>query len=238
MDNTTVHGTSGNQCLRDLGTAAGIECAIVGLDVLSHVTADVDGLVVYATAAMVLVPLLGLEESATPWLCVILGAITIAYTSLGGLRAVVVTDVLQSVILFGGALLTLGVITYHFGGVDGWWPDGWPLHWPEPRWGYDPDPQTRTFIGALIATVVWFVCTQGSDQMVVQRFLANRDVKTARRTLFTALVASALTSGLLTLVGLAVWSYFRSQSQTLADSAALMDRADRLFPQFIVLHGI
>ncbi|MEA1951866.1 MAG: sodium/solute symporter, partial [Planctomycetota bacterium] len=191
-------------------------------------------LVVYATAAMVLVPLLGLEKSATPWLCVILGAVTIAYTSMGGLRAVVVTDVLQSVILFGGALLTLAVITYHFGGVGGWWPEQWPMHWPEPRWGYDPDPQTRTFTGAFIATVVWYVCTQGSDQMVVQRFLANRDIKTARQTLFAALTASALTCGLLSIVGVAVWSYYQANAPSTAASASLLDRADQLFPQFVM----
>ena len=191
-------------------------------------------LIVHATSSMVLVPLLGLDESATPWICVVLGAVTVAYTSLGGLRAVVMTDVLQSVILFGGALLTLGLITYHFGGVSGWWPDAWPEHWPEPRWGYDPNPKTRPFVGALIGTLVWYVCTQGSDQMVVQRFLANRDVKAARRTLFTALISSALTGGLLTLVGLAVWSYYRSIAASPIEATALLDRADKLFPEFIM----
>lgn len=190
------------------------------------------GLIVYATVAMVLAPLLGLGEAATPWLCVALGVITIAYTSMGGLRAVVVTDVLQSVILFAGALLTLGLISYHLIGTDGWWSSGWLDHWPEPRWGYDSDPKTRTFFGAFVSTLVWYVCTQGSDQMAVQRFLANRDVKTARRTLFTALASSALTTGLLTLVGLAVWSYYYTFSQ--ADSASLLARADKLFPQFIM----
>ena len=167
--------------------------------------------IVYAAAAIVLVPLLGLKPSATPWVCAVLGLVTVAYTSLGGLRAVVVTDVFQSVVLFSGALLTLGLITYHFGGVGGWWPGAWPGHWPEPRWGYDSDPHARTFLGALIATLVWFVCTQGSDQMAVQRFLANPDVRTARRTLFAALISSALTTALLTLVGLAVWSYYLAQ---------------------------
>ncbi|QDS99129.1 sodium:solute symporter family transporter [Adhaeretor mobilis] len=191
-------------------------------------------LVVYATASIVLVPLLGVEESATPFLCVVLGAITIAYTSLGGLRAVVATDVLQSVILFGGALLSLGVITYHFGGIGAWWPEQWPTQWPDPSWGYDPDPKARTFSGALIATLVWYVCTQGSDQMVLQRFLANRDVKTARRTLFTALVASAVTCGLLSIVGLAVWSYFQANATSVAASESLLERADQLFPQFVM----
>jgi len=191
-------------------------------------------LVLYATVAKVLIPILGIDESATPWICVLLGVVTVVYTSMGGLRAVVVTDVLQSIILFGGALLTLGMITYHFGGLDGWWPESWPAHWPEPRWGYDPNPKVRTFLGAFIATVVWFVCTQGSDQMVVQRFLSSRDVKTARKTLFIAMFASALTAGLLTMVGLAVWSYYQDNVETAADSASLLVQADKLFPQYVM----
>ena len=191
-------------------------------------------LVVYATAAMVLVPLLGLEEATTPWICVLLGAVTVAYTSMGGLRAVVVTDVVQSVILFSGAILTLVIITCHFGGVSGWWPREWFEHWPAPRWGYDSNPKTRTFIGALIGTLVWYVCTQGSDQMAVQRFLANRDIKTARRTLYAALVSSALTTGLLTLVGLAVWSYYSTKAELFRGSELLLEQADKLFPMFVM----
>ena len=196
------------------------------------------GLVVYATSSIVLVPLAGLKESAAPWVCVVLCAVTMVYTSMGGLRAVVVTEVVQSVILFGGALLTLGIITYHFGGPGGWWPDTWQNHWPEPHWGYDSDPNTRTFVGALIGTLVWYICTQGSDQMALQRFLANRNVKSARRTLFSALIASAITTALLTLVGMAVLAYYRSETQMLAGSlastdASLLERADKLFPQFI-----
>ncbi|QDT00391.1 sodium:solute symporter family transporter [Adhaeretor mobilis] len=190
--------------------------------------------VVYATAAMVLVPMLGIEEWATPWISLVLGAVTIAYTSLGGLRAVVATDVLQSAILFSGALLTLALITYLSGGISSWWPDDWLTHWPEPRWGYDNDPDTRTFLGALIGTLVWYVCTQASDQMAVQRFLANRDVKTARRTLIAALVSSAFSAILLALVGLAVWSYYRANVSQPSESIALLARADRLFPDFIM----
>ena len=190
--------------------------------------------IVYATAAVVLGPLLGLKPSATPWLCAILGLVTVVYTSMGGLRAVVLTDVFQSVVLFSGALLALALATYHLGGVDGWWPSEWPGHWPEPRWGYDPDPDVRTFTGALIATLVWYVCTQGSDQMAVQRFLANPDVKTARRTLYVALISSAVTTGLLTLVGLAVWSYYRAQATGPREAQAILDRSDHLFPDFII----
>ena len=189
--------------------------------------------IVYATADIVLRPLLGLTPSATPWVCAILGLVTVVYTSMGGLRRGVDRRVSERGSL-QRRLLALAFATYHLGGVDGWWPSEWPGHWPEPRWGYDPDPDVRTFTGALIATFVWYVCTQGSDQMVVQRFLANPDLRTARRTLYAALVSSALTTGLLTLVGLAVWSYYRAEASGPGEARAILDRSDHLFPEFIM----
>ena len=191
------------------------------------------GVIVYATSSKVLVPLLGFEQSATPYFCAVLALITVAYTSLGGLRAVVLTDVIQTFILFGGALLTLGLITYHLGGFGGWWPTSWPVHWPEPTWGYDADPDVRTFTAALLATFFWYVCTQGSDQMAVQRFLATRDVKAARRTLLWALVTSALATLLLTIVGLAVFAFFGANPHLLPDGGRIVSDADALFPRFI-----
>jgi len=193
------------------------------------------GVIIYATSSAVLVPLFGLEQSATPYFCALLGAITVAYTSLGGLRAVVLTDVIQTFILFGGAFLTLGLITYSLGGVGGWWPAEWPVHWPEPKWVYDSDPKVRTFFSVFLATFFWYVCTQGADQMAVQRFLASRDVKAARKTLIWSLSCSAAAGFLLTLVGLAVFAFFRAHPHLVPDGQTIMADADRLFPRYIAL---
>ena len=187
------------------------------------------GVVVYATASKVIVPVLNLSPSSVPWICAGVGVVTVAYTSLGGLRAVVLTDVIQSCILFGAAILTLVIITVELGGVGAWWPDAWPAEWPAATWTFSADPETRTLLAAFLATLVWYVCTQGSDQMAVQRFLAGRDVSAARKTLVTALVSSALTSALLTLVGLAVLAYFRASG----GSEAILNKPDQLFPRFI-----
>ena len=195
------------------------------------------GVIVFATSDKVLVPLLDLDSSATPYICALLGLITVTYTSMGGLRAVVFTDVVQTFILFGGAILTLVLITTYFGGVGGvggWWPAHWPSHWPDMKWGYDSDPDVRTFAGALIATFVWFVCTSGSDQMAIQRYLANRDVKAARRTVISQMVASALAALFLTAVGLALLAYFRANPFLIPDGQRLLGDADKLFPRFIL----
>ena len=188
--------------------------------------------VIFATTDKVLVPLLRLDPSWTPYVCAALGLITVAYTSMGGLRAVVFTDVVQTFILFAGALLSLGLISVVLGGVDAWWPSSWPAHWPAVQWSYDPNERV-TFIGAFISIFVWYICTSGSDQMAIQRYLATRDVKAARRMLIVSLSCSALAAIFLSMVGLALLAYYQANPDMIPDGQAVLGDADRLFPNFI-----
>ena len=189
--------------------------------------------IIYATTDKVLVPLLGLDSSATPWLCAVLGLITVTYTSMGGLRAVVLTDVVQTVILLGGAVLTVILITIYLGGVGSWWPTEWAAHWPAPK-AYDP-VERITFFGIVLATFTWWVCTSGSDQMAIQRYLATKDVKAARNVLITTLGANTVVNLLLTLVGFSLLAYFRLNPHLIPDGQTVLSDADRLFPQFIAV---
>jgi SSS family solute:Na+ symporter len=190
--------------------------------------------IIYATTDKVLVPLMGLKASATPVLCAVLGAITVVYTSMGGLRAVVLTDVVQTLILFGGALFTLVLISIHLGGPAAWWPQTWPDHWADPQWGLSLTART-TFLGALMAQFTWWVCTAGSDQMAIQRYLATRDVKTARGVLITSLAANTMVYLILFAVGLSLLAYFRLHPEMLPQGTGLLTDPDRLFPHFIAV---
>jgi SSS family solute:Na+ symporter len=188
--------------------------------------------IIYATTDKVLVPLMGLDSSATPYFCALLGVITVMYTSMGGLRAVVLTDVTQTLILFGGAVLTIVLITIDLGGVGNWWPAAWPVHWPEPTWGFSSTARL-TFLGAMMAHFTWWVCTAGSDQMAIQRYLATRDVRAARRVLGTSLWANVFVALILSAVGLALMAYFRVNPHLLPDGQTILSDSDTLFPRFI-----
>lgn len=189
--------------------------------------------IIYATTAKVLVPLTGLDEASIPWVCAVLGLITVAYTSLGGLRAVVATDVAQTAILFGGAFLTVAVITLQTGGVSAWWPTEWAPNWQAPKFGYDPTVRI-TLVGAFIANFTWYVCTAGSDQMAIQRYLATRDAAAARRMYAISLATGAVVQLFLGVLGFALLAYFRSHREMLPDGHFISTHADQLFPQFIV----
>src|SRR5205807_1869182 len=48
---------------------------------------------------------------------VVLTIITCAYTAVGGIKAVIWTDVIQACLMFGGALVAIGTLLHHIGGI-------------------------------------------------------------------------------------------------------------------------
>lgn len=189
--------------------------------------------ILYVTSSTVLVPLLRLDSSWTISLCLAMGIVTAIYSSIGGLRAVVITDAIQSITMLLGGIITLALIAYRMGGFSAWWPSTWPRHWEPPSWGIDPDARV-SFTMLMISTVCWFVCTNGSDQMSIQRFLASRDAPRARRTMLIALVSDAVVIVLMAITGVAVMSYYLAQNSPLATSERLRVAGDQLFPHFIM----
>ena len=190
--------------------------------------------ILFATSSQVLVPLLGLADWTVPWLCAALGLVTVVYTASGGIRAVVLTDALQSAIMFLGAIVTLIVVSAELGPT-AWWPADWAEHWDPPVWGLDLTARA-SLMGAITSAFTWHVCTAGSDQMAVQRFLATRNVSAARRSMLTSYVSDVLISILLGLVGFAVLAHFTARTSS-PGGMNLVESADRLFPRF-VLEGL
>lgn len=189
--------------------------------------------ILFATSQIVLVPLLGIDPAWTPWLCVALGAVTALYSSSGGIKAVVMTDAIQSVTMLAGAIVTVAVITVRMGGVAAWWPSEWPAHWQTPNWGFDPDARV-SFGMLLLSTTLWYVCTNGSDQMSIQRFLATRDAAAARKTLAVSQITDVVVSLLLALAGVAILGFYRAHPPPLAAGQTLGSVGDQLFPKFIM----
>ena len=100
------------------------------------------------------------------------------YTVLGGLRAVLYTEMLQTIMLIGGAVLVTAVGMARLGGwgalaaaVDSSYFDMWqPMSHPSFPW-------TGILFGAPILGV-WYWCT---DQFIVQRVLSASGIDQARR---------------------------------------------------------
>ena len=188
-------------------------------------------LLVYA-AAKAMTVMLDVDDGWIPLIVLITGLVSIVYTTLGGLRAVVITDFMQTILLFGGALLVVGAVTWDFGGF-GWFPTSW-----HPNWDAQPifpdDPKTRvTVLGTILTTLTWYVATSAGDQTSVQRFMSTRDAGTARQALATQLITGVIVSLTLYMVGFALLSYFQAHPADLPKSIDIKDNADKLFPRYI-----
>ena len=110
--------------------------------------------------------------------------VTGLYTILGGMRAVVYTEALQTVILICGALAVTIIGLNQIGGWENLKEIAGSDHFNMWRPASDPDfPWTGLVIGGSIVGV-WYWCT---DQYIVQRALAARNITVGRRgTIFGA----------------------------------------------------
>lgn len=185
------------------------------------------------TTSLVLVTVMGWNPAwATP-LSIATGVLTTAYTLTGGLRAVVVSDVVQFFVLLLGAILTLVFVTVTLGGVGAWWPDGWQPHWQEqPFFSLDPAVRATT-VGTFVGAIIWWTCTSAADQMAIQRYLSTRDAKAARRAFLHNCLGNIVVTTILGLVGLALLGFYRHHPDLLPRHASLTQNADALFPHYV-----
>jgi SSS family solute:Na+ symporter len=164
------------------------------------------------------------------------GIITIIYSTMGGLRAVVTTDVIQFFILLFGAVITIVLVTINMRGIGNWVPGEW-----EPNWDklvlFSWNPYIRlTIVFTFIHTIVWWVATAGSDQMAIQRFIATRDVKAARHTFLTTQIGEKVLFFILMCVGFSLLAFYRTNPFFIPDGKDLINDADFLFPHYIANH--
>lgn len=188
--------------------------------------------ILYSLSDKVIVPLFKLDPQWSPWISLITGIFTVVYTSAGGMRAVVLTDVIQAIIMFFGAVFVIFTITVSLGGVSEWWPGKWALHWQEPIFWFRSDVRI-TFMGAFLNMFVWMLCTSGSDQMAIQRYLSMSNPKVARKAFGIQMIVEIIMGALLGLVGLAVLGFYSAHQNQFGVGVDLITKADELFPSYI-----
>ena len=213
--------------VRLLGASLFVVLRLIWMSLLVYLTAK-------AMAIMLGVP----EKEQDEWIRIIVlvtGFVAVTYTTLGGLQAVVITDAMQTILLYSGALLVIGTITYNMGGV-GWFPTEWQANWDTQPFISSNPAERVTVVGTILSVAIWYICTSGGDQTSVQRFMATSDAKAARRSLATQLTVAMIVSVTLGLVGFALLGYFQANPSLLPAEMGLKDNADNIFPHFIAFH--
>jgi solute:Na+ symporter, SSS family len=152
--------------------------------------------------------------------------ITFLYTLIGGLKAVVRTDILQmSVFIFGG-------IAAHF-----LIPQIAEVSWGEMMSHAQEFNKTTIFdfsnpmsiIAGLLGGILFDMSTHGVDQDFVQRLTGNRTLKKAQLAIFLSAFISICVGLLFLGVGALLWSYYQSHI-----FPPEVPNADHLFAHFIV----
>lgn len=190
--------------------------------------------VVYATVSTALVPIFGIDPSYIPLISIILMLITVVYTSAGGLKAVVTTDVIQTGVMFLGVILALVFIACKIGPAGRYLVPELTAHWPQIKFGLDP-VNRMTVCNILIMRFVWQICTSGSDQMAIQRYLSTSDAENAARSYKVSLISNACIETLLGVVGFMVMAYFLYNPEMMVPGTTISGDADTLFPRFILV---
>ncbi len=190
--------------------------------------------------------LVGIELGLTQWTLVVLvsvGVLATLYTVLGGIKAVIWTDVVQTVILIAGAILTLVIIVWETdtGPLD-WWntmtDEAGGGHEFPPLWSWDPTD--RNVIGfALLHSSFWYLCTFLGDQVAMQRYFTMGSLRDAIRSNVVNFSCDLLIMILLALCGMALLTYYMQNPVEIVEGISDPQQgkaADRVFPHFIGHH--
>ena len=165
------------------------------------------------------------------YICIaLMGVLATAYTVLGGIEAVVWTDVVQAVVLVGGALLSLVLIVQSIDGglatVVSMGASAGKFHACNLTWDFATTALWVVIVGRAMEQLVSY----GADQTVVQRYLVTPDLKAAQNAMWTKGVLTVVTTCLFFSLGTALWAFYKTHPTCLN----ITGRTDDIFPWFVV----
>src|SRR5438477_9575469 len=161
--------------------------------------------------------------------------VTCLYTALGGIKAVIWTDVIQACLMFGGALIAIATLLTHIGGLheviravpqltthEGYFLHGFEssvvTQWQERHhlvamglWDYIKLilASDYTLFSALIGATLGNMAAFGTDQDMVQRMLTAETHQKARRSLITAAFMDLPIASAFVFIGILLFAYYQ-----------------------------
>ncbi len=164
----------------------------------------------------------------------LLGLVTIVYTLIGGIKAVVWMDVVQMVLYVGGGVLALVLL---LGDVPGDWLATAAAEGKTRTFDFGVGQsisewltQPYVFVSAVLGGAVFSMASHGTDQLIVQRLLTCRTLQDSQKALVGSAVIVMAQFALFLFVGLLLWSYYGGVSL----EALGLTRGDEVFPKYII----
>jgi SSS family transporter len=166
------------------------------------------------------------------YFCILMmGLITIAYCTMGGVEAVIWGDVIQGFVLVFGALLAL---VFMIAGTAGGWggflttaSEAGKFH----TFDFDFNWAQPVFWVTLLGGMANQLITYTSDQSVIQRYMTVKDRKAAARGIWLNGFISVPVSVVFFLIGAGLYTFYKSNPAHLDIS---IQHQDSIFPHFMV----
>ena len=182
---------------------------------------------VFFLVSMALATFLGIDPYT---IVLVLGITIVVLTLLGGLEAIVWMDVIQGFLLIGGGLLCVGLLL--------WLPEGGPSQVMSIAaenhkidFGpYDFSLTELTFLVMVLNGIFYALQKYGTDQTIVQRYLAARNDKEAKRAAYIGVLMSVPVWAMFMFIGTCLFAYYHSQGAPALPEGI---KADEVFPYFI-----
>lgn len=185
---------------------------------------------VFYLVALTVSSMTGVPVDRVIWFTAI---ITICYTLVGGVQAVVWSDVIQGFVLWIGIAVSLGYLLFlPKQGPGAMLADAWnhgkfslgstALRFDQP-----------TVIVLVIYGLFFYLQKYTADQTVVQRYLVAKTDRSAMRGILLGAVLCLPVWSSFMLIGSLLWSFYRLTGEALPAS---IKKADQIFPYFLTTH--
>ena len=164
-------------------------------------------------------------------LCIVsMGIISTVYTAFGGIKAVIWTDVLQVIVLVGGALCALILIALNLEGgfstVVSLGREAGKFNFPAIEWSWAADSFLVFLFAAIFSNAL---VPYTSDQAVVQRYLTTSTEQQAQKAVWTNVFLSIPVTILFALLGIALFVFYKVNPDLLGP----LDKNDQILPWFV-----
>lgn len=173
---------------------------------------------------------------------IVIATITLIYTYTGGLKGIIWVDVLQMGIYIGGALIALVVLLRQIPGglaAVNQFSEGANkfsiinLDFAGSLSDFFKEPYT--LIGSVLGGAFLSMASHGTDQLIVQRLLATKNLKDSKKALISSGVIVIFQFALFLTVGLLLFAFYKGAHP--GSAAVPFAKADEIFPYFI-LHNL
>ncbi len=179
--------------------------------------------------ALAISTIIGLPVTWSIWL---MGAFTIIYTAMGGMKAVIWTDVVQVIVKMGGAVFAIGFIAWSLtGGLDGFGEMARIAAEQDKTklFDFSFDLTKATVWGFIFLVLFEVVLTFPKDQVLMQRVLSTPDARAASKSIW-AFAAIMIPGGFVFYgIGTAVFAYYQTNPERMNPLLPI----DATFPLFI-----